>query len=170
MTAAVFVDTNILVYLRDERSSTKQRLSNEWLTALWRDQSGRTSFQVLSEYYVTVTRKLRPQMDPAAAWADVHELMAWKPQEINAALLHEARGIETRYKLSWWDSLIVGAARLQDCKWLLTEDLQDGAVVGGVVIRNPFLRTLSESLAEYEVRSEPKRLHPSRGRPVLPAR
>jgi predicted nucleic acid-binding protein len=57
MTAPVFVDTNIFVCWRDARDRVKQRQAAAWLERLWHDQLGRTGIQILSEYYVTVTRK-----------------------------------------------------------------------------------------------------------------
>ena len=47
--------------------------------------------------------------------------------------------IEDRYSISWWDALIVAAAREQTCTILLTEDLQDGQVLAGVRVVSPFL-------------------------------
>ena len=164
---AVFVDTNILVYCRDQADRNKQSIASEWLKSLWEEQSGRTSFQVLSEYYVTVTRKLRPAMKAEDAWSDVGELMAWRPQPSDGILLREAREIEGRYHLSWWDSMIVGAARLQNCASLLTEDLQHGSVIAGVRVMNPFVHTVQEAGAGYDVppTSPMRPSHPLRGRP-----
>ena len=71
MTAPVFVDANLIVYSRDTRDAEQQRLAEAWLRQLWDQGEGRLSAQVLHEYYVTVTRKLRPGMPPAEARADV---------------------------------------------------------------------------------------------------
>ena len=163
----VFVDTNILVYCRDQADRNKQSLASDWLKSLWDDRSGRTSVQVLSEYYVTVTRKLRPAMKSEDAWSDVGELMAWRPQPTDEGLLRDAREIEGRYHLSWWDSMIVAAARLQNCTSLLTEDLQHGSVIAGVRVMNPFVHTVQEAGAGYDVppRSPMRPSHPLRGRP-----
>ena len=60
MTALVFVDTNVLVYARDPRDPIKQAKAREWIRFLWDEQRGRTSVQVLSEYYDVITRKFRP--------------------------------------------------------------------------------------------------------------
>jgi len=60
MTAPVFVDTNVFVYASDNRETVKQPLAEEWLERLWREQSGRTSVQVLNECYWNLTRKIRP--------------------------------------------------------------------------------------------------------------
>ena len=165
MTAAVFVDTNVFVYARDVREARKQSRAISWLEHLWRRQLGRTSVQVLAEYYSAVTRKLDPGLPPAVAWDDVSHLMAWRPQPSDETLLKRGRDIELRYRLSWWDSLIVAAAQLQGCALLLSEDLQDGGDYGGVTVRNPFTLEVSEPEATYAVSPVATRRHPPRGRP-----
>jgi len=165
MTAAVFVDTNLLVYSRDPREPTKQARAIAWLGLLWRKQSGRTSCQVLSEYYITVTRKLEPRVASAEAWDDVSAFLTWRPQAIDEALIQRGREIEQRYRLNWWDCLIVAAAQLQGCALLLSEDMRDGADYGGVTVRNPFTLEVSEPTATYAVAPIAARRHPPRGRP-----
>lgn len=51
----------------------------------------------------------------------------------------------TRYRLSFWDRLIMAAARAEGCALLLTENLHDDVVYGGVTVRNPFRTTLDEA-------------------------
>ena len=169
MTATIFVDTNVFVYARDAGAGTKQARAMQWLEFLWRQQLGRTSLQVLSEYYVSVTRKLVPGLPPDDAWDDVTALYAWRPQPIDEALLLRGREIELRHRLSWWDSLVVAAAQLQGCTLLLTEDLQDGGVYGGVTVRSPFTLALGEHIAAYAAGATPAPVvpaaHPPRGRP-----
>jgi predicted nucleic acid-binding protein len=109
-----------------------------WLERLWRNQSGRVSVQVLSEYYVTVTHKLDPGMPTEAARRDVRNLMAWDPLPVGARLIERAWGLQDRFSLSYWDALIVGAAQITDCGLLLSEDLQDGHRIDGVTVVNPF--------------------------------
>ena len=164
MTAPVFVDSNVLVYARDPRDAAKQSRAAYWISHLWNERLGRSSAQVLSEYYVTVTRKLAPRVTSEDAWDDVKSFLAWRPQPIDETLLQRAREIEQRHRLSWWDSMVVAAAQLQDCALLLTEDLQDGAAFGGVTARSPFTLAVEESQARYEVASTAQR-HPPRGRP-----
>lgn len=164
MTAAVFVDTNVLVYARDAREPKKQARATAWLEFLWRQQRGRTSTQVLSEYYVALTRKLEPRVPSAEAWDNASAFLAWRPQAIDETVLQRARDIELRYRLSWWDSQIVAAAQLQGCALLLSEDLQDGGDYGGVTVRNPFTLEVSEPTATYSV-AVTTRQHPLRGRP-----
>ena len=165
MTAPVFVDTNVLVYAYDAGEPLKQPVACHWLERLWREQAGRTSIQVLSEYYVTLTRKIKPALDPTEAWDHVRDLLTWNPQPVDAALLARGREVEARYRLSWWDSLIVAAAQLQDCAILLSEDMQDRAIYGSVTVRNPFVASVSEEPATYSVTRVRKLEHPRRGRP-----
>jgi predicted nucleic acid-binding protein len=164
MIAPVFVDANVLIYAVDANEAVKQPRAAAWMARLWREQAGRTSTQVLAEYYVTVTRKLRPAVSQDDAWSDVHALLAWQPQPVDGALLQRAREVEQRYRLSWWDSMVVAAAQLQDCALLLSEDFQDGADYGAVTVRSPFTLAVDEPRAKYEVASTVQR-HPSRGRP-----
>lgn len=143
---SVFVDTNVLVYARDSSEPEKQPLAAEWLAHLWRTRRGRLSMQVLHEYYVTVTHKLRPGLAPAVARADVADLVLWEPVRPNIEMLRSAWSLQDRFELALWDALIVAAAQSSGCSFLLTEDLQDGQDLGGVVVVDPFVH-LPESLS-----------------------
>jgi predicted nucleic acid-binding protein len=165
MNAPVFVDTNVLVYARDAGDVAKQARAAAWLEVLWHEQAGRTSMQVLSEYYVTLTRKLDPGVPSAEAWDDVSALFTWRPQAIDGAVMQRGREIEQRHRLSWWDSLIVAAAAVQGCTLLLSEDLQDGGFYAGVSVRSPFTLSVDEPVATYAVAAAAARGHPRRGRP-----
>ena len=120
MSGEVFVDTNVLVYCRDASEPHRQPVAQAWVERLWRERRGRISTQVISEYYVTVTRKLTPGLSPDAARRELRLLLAWRPLSINTALIEEAWRIEERFRLSWWDAMIVAAARQSGCHWLLT--------------------------------------------------
>ena len=165
MTAAVFVDTNVLLYARDRREPHKQALAASWLAHLWREQAGRTSAQVLSEYYVNATRRLKPGLSASEAWDDVKLLFAWNPVSVDRAILEAAREIEQRHRLNWWDCQVVAAANLQECRILLSEDLQDGADYGGVTVRSPFTLAVSEAASVYRVEPATVSPHRPRGRP-----
>lgn len=138
MSAIVFVDSNVLVYDRDSSETSKQPQAAAWIDALWKARSGRISFQVLHEYYVTVTAKLSPGLTTREAQEDVRHLMAWDPLPLDAGTLEGAFVVEDRFGFSFWDSLIVASAQRAECSHLLTEDLQAGQDVDGVVIVNPF--------------------------------
>jgi predicted nucleic acid-binding protein len=138
MNGSVFVDTNILLYARDSSQSVKQPIAHDWMRVLWQRRGGRLSFQVLNEYYVNVTQKLKPGLTIEIARQDVGSLLAWNPAKSDAGLLESAWVLADRYGFSWWDAQIVAAARRQDCEWLLSEDLQHGLDVAGMRVVNPF--------------------------------
>lgn len=135
---SVFVDTNVLVYARDASEPEKQPAAMSWLNALWEARAGRLSVQVLQEYYVTVTAKLDPGLAPREARADVRRLATWDPLAIDDSLLEEAWNVQDRYGFALWDAAIVAAARRLGCGYLLTEDLQAGQDLGGIVVIDPF--------------------------------
>lgn len=140
MTAPVFVDTNVLVYARDVVRESKQAQASAWLAFLWETQRGRLSFQVLHEYYVTVTSKLKPGMSRETARHDVRDLLAWRPVPLDGALMAGAWVVQDRYGLSFWDALVVSGAQVSSCRYLLTEDLQDGQRFGTLEVVSPFRR------------------------------
>jgi predicted nucleic acid-binding protein len=134
----VFVDTNVLVYARDTSHPTKQGRAADWIAALWELGEGRVSLQVLQEYYVTTTRKLKPGLDPEEARADILDLSAWSPVAPDLQMLAAAWSAEERFGLSFWDALIVAAAQVARCNILLTEDLQHDMDLEGVRVIDPF--------------------------------
>jgi len=139
MSDSIFVDTNIFLYARDSSEPEKQAVAGERLDELWESRSGRISAQVLNEYFVNVTRKLDPGLSPEEAWDDVETLSVWDPLAIDMPLLQRGYAAQSRYGLSWWDSLIVAAAEATGCSVILSEDLAHGAQYFGVTVENPFL-------------------------------
>jgi len=146
MNGRFFVDSNVLVYSRDASEAAKMGRAREWLERLWEDRTGRISVQVLSEYFVTVTSKLSPGLNEGEAWSDVEALMAWRPVAIDPLLLRSTKYLEKRFGFSWWDSMIVAAAKAAGCTHLLTEDLQDGQLLQGLTVVNPFAHRIAEFL------------------------
>ena len=138
MSELVFVDTNVLVYARDTRVADKQRRAHAWLDFLWETRRGRLSLQVLNEYYVTVTRKLKPGMPEEEARTSVRDLCYWLGPIDPPALLESAWDLQDRASISFWDALVVGAARTLRCRHVLTEDLPAGQELRGVRVVDPF--------------------------------
>jgi len=138
MTVPVFVDTNVLVYRHDATEPEKQPRAAAWLALLWKERSGRLSYQVLQELYVTLTHKLKPGMAAAPAQQLIRDLASWQPLPIDLGVMERAWLLHQRHSLSWWDALIVAAARACDCRVLLTEDLQHGQLFDSLRVVNPF--------------------------------
>ena len=142
MTETVFVDTNVLIYAADPADLLKQKAALVWQAALWKSRRGRISYQVLQEFYAKVTQK----WPHAREWAraQVRDLLTWQPVSPQAALLDRTWRIQDRYRFSFWDALIVAAAEAAGCRYLLTEDLQSGQNLEGLLVINPFVLTPSE--------------------------
>ena len=138
MSVKIFVDTNVLVYSRDASEVEKQPVAMRWMKTLWASRTGRISFQVLQEFYSIVTTKLKPGMVPQKAREDVNSLIAWNPTHINADIIKGAWFIQDQFQFSWWDALIVSAAKSLNCDYLLTEDLQENQMIGSLHVLNPF--------------------------------
>jgi predicted nucleic acid-binding protein len=137
MTANVFVDTNVLIYAVDQADLQKQQAAQTWRRWLWETNRGRISFQVLQEFYVNAIKKQLSAQ--AEIRKEIEDLMTWQPIPLDASVIARAWKIEDRYRISFWDSLIIAAARVADCRYLLTEDLQRGQELDGVMIVDPFV-------------------------------
>ena len=133
-----FVDTNILVYAHDRSETRKQPLAEALLEELWASRTGVLNTQVLQEFYVVATRKFNPPMSRRAAREIVALYATWPLIQVDLPLILMASELEERHKLSFWDALVVEAARRAGAARLVSEDLQAGRVIGGVRIENPF--------------------------------
>lgn len=131
-----FIDTNLLVYAYNGDAGSKGVTAAELVKRLWRERSGRLSTQVLHEFFHTMTRKYRlPVVD---ARAIVGELAEWDPVVITTPMTLDAIDLSARWQTSFWDGLILAAARSAGATLLWTEDLAHGQRYGAVEVRSPF--------------------------------
>ncbi len=133
-----FVDTNVLVYAYDADAGAKHEKARSQLQALWHQESGLVSSQVLQEFYVTVTRKLGRSLARRTAREVVATYGAWPVHRPDVDDLLAASELEEQHQLSFWDALIVVSARRSGAHSLLTEDLQDGRRFDGLEVVSPF--------------------------------
>lgn len=131
-----FLDTNVLLYADDLDAGPKRERAREILRDAIRSGEGVVSTQVLQEFFVVSTRKLG--VDPAAARRKVELLSEMDLVRIDLGLILSAIDLHRLHSFSFWDALIVRAAAVGGCQTLLSEDLQDGRVVDGLRIENPF--------------------------------
>ena len=131
-----FVDTNILVYAHDRGARPKHGQAVVLLARLFEDARGAVSIQVLSEFYSAATKKLAMKSDEAEEV--IADLGAWTIHRPGHADLLKASRLHRRYKIAWWDALILNSAIELGCSVLWTEDLADGQRYGPVMVRNPF--------------------------------
>jgi predicted nucleic acid-binding protein len=133
-----FLDTNVLVYAHDRSETRKQPIAQALLDVLWRTRGGVLSTQVLQEFYVVATRKFDPPMRRGAAREVVALYGEWPIVQVDVALILAASKLQERHAFSFWDALVIEAARRCGATRLLTEDLQAGRRIGGISIENPF--------------------------------
>jgi predicted nucleic acid-binding protein len=133
-----FVDTNVLVYAHDSREREKQPRARAALEELWTTGGGVLSTQVLQEFYVVTTGKQSIGMPPSEAREIVALYSTWRVVVVDPVLILAATQLHERRSISFWDALIVEAARQAGAGRILTEDLSDGDDFDGVHIVNPF--------------------------------
>jgi len=132
---SAFVDSNILVYRVEFNAGAKRDRAIELI-----DQLGEglvISTQVLQEFYVVATSKAK--VAPSLARLVVETLSQRRVVTVSPAIITSAIDTSERYRISFWDALIVEAANFANCSVLYTEDLNHGQRVRGVLIQNPFL-------------------------------
>lgn len=130
-TSRPFFDTNVLVYLIAFESARAQR-SATILAA-----GGCVSVQVLNEFVSVARRKRSLDWDAVEAWLDLFRsdlTVVPMTSETQA----RATSIARRHQINIYDATILAAAEQAGCDVVYTEDLQDGQVIGGLTIRNPF--------------------------------
>ncbi|HMO85094.1 MAG TPA: PIN domain-containing protein [Lacipirellulaceae bacterium] len=136
MTAATFIDTNILLYAasnapedRVKRDIARQALSRPGIGF---------STQVLQEFYAAAVTKQRLKMTHEEAVAVLTSLAAFPVWPVSRELVLEAVEARQRHGVSYWDAAILVAARQLGCRSLCSEDLNHGQVYDGVQVINPF--------------------------------
>ncbi len=137
MSARTFVDSNVLIYAHDVDAKFKHSVARDILRELWRGSSGALSMQVLQEFYVNVTRKIRVPLPKEVARRVAETYAIWcvetTPKEITAAFR-----IEDEAHIGFWDAMIVASAVKCGAARILSEDLNAGQIIAGVRIENPF--------------------------------
>jgi predicted nucleic acid-binding protein len=133
-----FFDSSIFVYTDDRSSPEKQEQAIALFSAHLRDSTAVVSLQVLQEYFAASTRKLKVPADKAQRKVEIMarcRVVRLEPTDVLRAIeLHRLSHV------SFWDALIVQAARLSGAATLYSEDMQADSIVGGVKVINPFAR------------------------------
>jgi predicted nucleic acid-binding protein len=143
MNGLAFFDTNVLVYADDTSSREKQQRAIALLAEHIRLGTAVVSLQVMQEYFVAATRKLG--LTAEVAQRKVEILAHSRVVRFEASDVISAIELHRLAQISLWDALIVHAARSAGAVVLYSEDLQSGAVLGGVRVVNPFLRDTRKS-------------------------
>ena len=138
MSDKTFIDTNVLIYAHDIDADAKHKIAKEVLQELWSERTGVLSAQVLQEFYVNVTRKIPSPLSKDLARLVVSSYAIWcletTPTEILAAFR-----IEDESRIGFWDALIVSSAAKLGATRILSEDLNAGQRIAGILVVNPFV-------------------------------
>ena len=138
--ARFFLDTNIFVYSFDTTSPAKAKKALTLVRRGVDSGQGIVSYQVVQEFLNVALRRF-PQPF-ATAEAEQYLITVFRPLlavHSSMVLCQEGLRLSGRYRLAWYDSLIVAAALEAQCATLFSEDFQHGREIEGVKIENPFL-------------------------------
>lgn len=138
MSGKTFIDTNVLIYAHDADAGAKHQISKEVLRELWTERTGVLSVQVLQEFYVNVTRKISTPVSKELARLVVSSYAIWCTESTPTEIASAFR-IEDESRIGFWDALIVSAASKSGATRILSEDLNAGQRIAGIVIENPFV-------------------------------
>ena len=136
MTSKIFIDTNVLVYALDKAEPEKQKKARELLRKTESGRLGVISTQVLQEYYVVATQKMK--VEPELAKRIISSLSKFEVVVINQPIIEKAIDISISNKITFWDALIVSSAAAARCRIIWTEDLNHGQSINKIKIENPF--------------------------------
>ncbi len=132
----ITLDSNILLYMNDNRDPSKRQIAYRVVRTLARSRA-RLALQVVGETQNTLRRKFKRSASEAATIGrqivEAFELVPATATDVEVALDQMETG-----RLSYWDALLVSTVARAGCTALLTEDMQDGVTVLGVEIVNPF--------------------------------
>lgn len=140
MSGRSFLDTNIFVYANDRHEPKKRQIALDLIRDVTVSGDGVISYQVMHEFFNVALKKTSHKMSSGEANLFLEDVL--RPLRIvpsSIPLISDAIRIQERYRLSWYDSLIVSAAQQAACSTLYSEDLQHGQQFGAVTVRNPFL-------------------------------
>ncbi|MEW6456590.1 MAG: PIN domain-containing protein [Acidobacteriota bacterium] len=135
----VFLDTNIIIYAYDVSAEKKHETAKKIVVDLWDSGLGILSTQVLQEFFVSITKNISKPLNVKFARGIVSDLLRWDVVVNDGQSLLEAIEIHSKYKYSFWDSMVIQAAIKGGAAFLLSEDLSGEQIIGGVKIKNPFV-------------------------------
>jgi predicted nucleic acid-binding protein len=136
MNAIRFLDTNILLYAYDQDAPVKRNIALRQVEKGW-DSLGETaiSVHVLQEMYVNLERH---GVSRPVAGQIIQDFSLWPVVDNSLSLFHAALNEQARWKIAFWDALILAAARASGASELVSEDFSHGQDYDGVHAINPF--------------------------------
>jgi predicted nucleic acid-binding protein len=137
MSDRYFVDTNILIYAHNTDAGAKHERARALVGELWRTRSGVLSTQILQELAVNLRRKTGQPLGAKATRDIITDYLSWHVVVNDSVSTLEALEVQERYQISFWDALVIQAARTSGAEVLYSEDLSDGQFYDSVQVINP---------------------------------
>ena len=137
MSGKVFFDTNILVYANDSSDPRKQSAARGIIKEKLASQSAVISVQVLSEFWVTVTQKIKKPLARVDAERQIELFELMEIVDLTLPVFQNALKLQKLHSFSFWDSLIISAAHSTGCGFIYSEDIQGGRKIFDMMIENP---------------------------------
>jgi predicted nucleic acid-binding protein len=132
-----FVDTDILLYAHDSSAGVKRDRARQLLEHLWTTGEGVLSTQILQELCINLRRKVKPSLPVDEIRRVVQDYLSWEIVINTPESAIQALEIEARYKISYWDALVLQATESAGATILYSEDLAAGQKYGAVRVVNP---------------------------------
>jgi predicted nucleic acid-binding protein len=139
MSDKCFVDTSVLVYAHDRAAGVKHTRARQLVEDLWNSGKGVLSTQVLQELCVSLRRKARHPLSLEEVRLLIEDYLSWQVVINTPPAIIQALELEARYKISFWDALIVQAAENSGVAILYSEDLSAKQSYGSIRVVNPLV-------------------------------
>jgi predicted nucleic acid-binding protein len=139
MAQKYFVDTNILIYAHDRSAGAKHDRARQLIERLWASGEGVLSTQVLQELCINLRRKVARTLPVEEVRQLIQDYLSWEIIVNTPESVLQALDIEVRYKISFWDALVLQAAESSGATVLYSEDLSAGQHYGSIQVVNPLV-------------------------------
>jgi predicted nucleic acid-binding protein len=139
----VALDSNILIYAELEPESEKGIRSADLILRAARD--GVIPAQVLGEYLRFIQRRAPAAFEEAIRQASIYQAAFLTPPTTDA-IINKASELARAHHLQLWDGVVCAASIDAGAKVLMTEDMQDGRIVDGLRLINPFTAANAEAI------------------------
>jgi len=137
----IFLDTNILVYMFDKSEEQKHELIKKLITDQLPVSRFFLSIQVINEF-INVTSKKIANPIPISKQSEILDLLneLFFIVPLNLSTSYKAIELSGKYKLSFWDSLIISSALENNCSIIYSEDMQEGLIIEDkLTLKNPLI-------------------------------
>ena len=137
----IFLDTNIFIYSIDASPDQKNKrdIARQIVREQIRNDSGVVSVQVLQEFYQVSTHKIQVPLSTEEALEYLHYIAILETVTADFDMVVAAIRLHQKYSLSFWDALILQAAKTAGCSIIFSEDFQDSFCLDDLTVKNPFV-------------------------------